>query len=118
VVSKMIGGDSDGTLEYEEWFKGGGITLFIQRVLLVFEVFLSVSHYLFSCIANHVTTLKQLQLLPCFDILKPNFDHLWPVCDIILYFQISPTSDPAQYTRMSPIVIYLRLNMPTSHNMV
>jgi len=50
--------------------------LYIKRVLLVLEDFLSFSLYSFSCIAKQVTTLEQLRLLSCLDFLDTNFEHL------------------------------------------
>jgi len=44
--------------------------LYIKRVLMVLEDFLFFSLYLFSCIAEQVTTLKQLRLLSCLVLLS------------------------------------------------
>jgi len=50
--------------------------LYINRVLLVLEDFLFFSLYLFSCIANQVTTLKQLRLLAYFDCRDMKCEYL------------------------------------------
>jgi hypothetical protein len=48
--------------------------LYIMCVLLGLGEYLFFSLYSFSCIAKHVTTLKQLRLLLCLDILKMNHE--------------------------------------------
>jgi len=52
--------------------------LYITRVLLALEDFLFFSLYSFSCIAKHVTTLKQLRLLSCLDFLETNLEFFAP----------------------------------------
>jgi len=79
--------------------------LYIKRVLMVLEDFLFFSLYSFSCIAKQVTTLKQLRLLSCLVSSCPDFE-------ITLLLPISPTPDPARYTRTSLTTSYLILNMP------
>ena len=65
---------------------------------MALEDFLFFSLYSFSCIAKQVTTLKQLRLLSCSDILETNFEHLVLFPDITFVLPISPTPDPARYT--------------------
>jgi hypothetical protein len=72
--------------------------LYIQRVLLALEDFLFFSLYSFSCIAKHVTTLKQLRLLSCLDSLETNIEPLVLFSDITFLSSISPMPDPAHYT--------------------
>ena len=58
--------------------------LYIKRVLLALEDFVFFSHYLFSCIAKQVTTLKQFQLLSCLDSLETNIKPLVTFSEITL----------------------------------
>ena len=71
--------------------------LYIKRVLMALEDFLFFSLYSFSCIAKQGTTLKQLRLLSCPDLLETNFEHLVLFPDITFVLPISPTPDPARY---------------------
>jgi len=87
--------------------------LYIKRVLMALEDFLFFYLYSFSCIAKQVTTLKQLRLLCCLDFLETNLER-FVYSDITLLLPISPTPDPARYTRTSPTTSYLILNVPTS----
>jgi hypothetical protein len=87
--------------------------LYIKRVLLVLEDFLFFSLYSFSCIAKQVTTLKQLQ--PCLVLISSKPISVFLSCyDITFLLPISPTHDPACYTRTSPTTSYLILDVPTS----
>jgi len=86
----------------------------IKGVLLALEDFLLFSLYSFSCIAKQVTTLKQVRLLSCFDSLETHLEPLALFSDITLMVPVSPTSDPAHYTRTSLGITYLILNVPTS----
>ena len=88
--------------------------LYIKRVLLALEYFLFFSLYSFSYIAKQVMTLKQFRLLPCLDFLETNFEPHVLFSDITLVSPISPTPDPARYTRTSLITLYLILNFPIS----
>jgi len=88
--------------------------LYIQRLLMALEDFLFFSLYSFSCIAKQVTTLKQLRLLSCLDSLETNLKRLVCFPDITFVLPISPTPDPARYTRTSPTTLNLMLNVPTS----
>jgi len=88
--------------------------LYIKRVLMVLEVFLFFSLYSFSCIAKQATTLKQFRLLSCLDSLETNLERLALFSDITFVLPISPTPDPARYTRTSLTTSYLILNVPTS----
>ena len=92
--------------------------LYIKRVLIVLEDFLFFSLYSFSCIAKQVTTLKQLRLLSCLDLLETNLEPLVLFYDITFVLPISPTPDPARYTRTSLTTSYLILNVPASLNRV
>ena len=58
--------------------------LYIKRVLLLLEDFLFFSLYSFSCIAKQVTTLNQLRLLSCLDLLETNLECL--VCFLYITF--------------------------------
>jgi len=55
---------------------------YIKRVLLALEDFLFFSLYSFSCIAKQVTTLKQLPLMSCLDLLETNRERLVLFIDI------------------------------------
>jgi len=92
--------------------------LYIKRVLMVLEDFLLFSLYSFSCIAKQVTTLKQLRLLSCLDLLETNIRAPCLCSDITFVLPISPTPDPARYTRTSLTTSYLILNVPASLNRV
>jgi len=70
--------------------------LYIKRVLMALEDFLFFSLYSFSCRAKQVATLKQLRLLSCLVL-----SCLVLFFDITLLLPISPTPDPARYTRTS-----------------
>jgi len=71
--------------------------LFIMIVLLALEGFLFISVYLFSCIAMHVTTWKQLRLLACLESLETDMELFVLFSDITLSSSMSPPSDPAHY---------------------
>jgi len=71
--------------------------LYIKRVLLALEDFLFFSLYSFSCIAKHVTTLKQLRLMFCFDSLETTTEPFVLFSDITLLLPISRAPDPAHY---------------------
>jgi len=83
------------------WSMGNDSTvadeLYIKRVLLALEDFLSFSLYSFFCIAKQVTTLKQLQLLTYLDSLETNFEPFVLFSDITLLLSISPRPEPACY---------------------
>jgi len=81
--------------------------LYINRVLLALADFLFFSLYSFSWIAKQVSTLKQLRLLSCLDSLETNIEPLVLFSDITFELQISPTPDPACYTRTSSTMSYL-----------
>jgi len=49
--------------------------VYIKRMLSALEDFLFFSLYLFSCMAQQVTTLKQLRRLSCLDLLDMNFER-------------------------------------------
>jgi hypothetical protein len=53
--------------------------LYIKRVLLALDDFLSFSLYSFSCIAKQVTTLKKFQLLSCLDFHETNLEPFVPL---------------------------------------
>jgi hypothetical protein len=99
------------------WSMGNGSRmteeLYIKRVLLALEDFLFFSLYSFSCIAKQVTTLKQFRHLSCLDFLETNHELLSRF-DIRFSLPISPTPDPAHYTRTSLTILYLIMNVPTS----
>jgi hypothetical protein len=73
--------------------------LYIKTVLLALEGFLFFSLYSFSCIAKQITTLKQLRLLSCLDLLETNLEPLVLFSDLTLVLPVSPTPDPARYSR-------------------
>jgi hypothetical protein len=75
--------------------------LYIKIVFLELEDFLFFSLYSFSCIANQVTTLKQLGLRSCFNSLVPNFEHLLRWFDITFKLSISPTPNHVRFTGTS-----------------
>jgi hypothetical protein len=88
--------------------------LYIKRGLLGLEDSLLFWLYRFSSIAKQVTTLEQLQLVSCPDFLDFNFESFLSCFDTIFKTSISPTPDPARYTRTSHTTSYLTLNVPTS----
>jgi hypothetical protein len=70
----------------------------IKRVLLTLKDFLFFCLYSFSCIANQLTTLKQLRLLSCFMLISSvRISSTWPRVRQYCY-SISPTPDHAHYT--------------------
>jgi len=113
VVCKIMVWDSDGTSEHKEWFEGGRWIVYKVSVVGVvgFPFF---SLYSFSCIAKQVKTLKKLQLLSCLDSSKQTLSAFCFAFNITFELPISPSPDPALYTRTSPTTSYLLLNVPTS----
>jgi len=77
--------------------------LYIKRVLLALEDFLFFSLYSFCCIEKQATTLKQLRLLSCLDFLETNLESLVLSSDITFLLPVSPTPDPACYTKCTEL---------------
>lgn len=75
MVCKILECYPDGTSKHGEWFGGGRLTVYKARVVGV-GGFTFCSLCSFSCIANQVTTLKQLRLLSCVDSLETNIEPL------------------------------------------
>jgi len=96
VVGKITAEYSDGTLEYEEWFEGGGWSVYKERLFGVggFPFLLSLLVLLYS---KASTTLTKLDLLSCPDSLDTNIEAACHNSDIPLLLPISPMSDPARY---------------------
>jgi len=67
--------------------------VYIKRGYLALEDVLLFSLYLFSCIAKHVTTLKQLRLLSCLGSLDMNFELfvLITISHCCYQYQLRPT---------------------------
>jgi hypothetical protein len=70
--------------------------VYIKRVLFVLEDFLFYSLYLFTGIAKQVTTLKQVQLLFCFDFLEMNIESF-----VLFGYYITVTN--ITYARCCPL---------------
>jgi hypothetical protein len=79
--------------------------LYINRMLLALEDFLVFSLHSFTCIAKQFTTLNSSDSCLVSISLIRTLSALFLVCDITFESPRSPTSEPAHYTRTSPINI-------------
>jgi len=86
----------------------------IKRGCWCWRIFCFFFIYLFSCIAKHIMTLNQLRLLSCSESLQRMWSAVVLFADIPVYIPISSTPDITSYTRMSHIISYLIMNVPTS----
>ena len=102
VVYMIMVGYSDGTLEHEGWFEGGRQSVYKERLIGVggFPFLFSLLVLLYS---KASVTSKPLWVLFCLDFLNANFEAICPDYENTFFLRISPTSNPARYTRTSPI---------------